>query len=116
MRGGIVLNAYLLLNIPASIVPEQEILTYKQERHTYSKLLENTGRLAAAFASLGISRGDRVGLVSTNRPEMITAIYAAFQLGAIIVPINYRAKAEEFSFMLQDAGVSVLLIENRYEE
>ena len=85
-----------------------------RREHTYSKLLENTGRLAAAFASLGISRGDRVGLVSTNRPEMITAIYQAFQLGAIIVPINYRAKAEEFSFMLQDAGVSVLLIENRY--
>lgn len=114
MRGGIVLNAYLLLNIPASIVPEQEILTYSGERHTYSRLLENTGRLAATFASLGIRQGDRVGLISTNRPEMITAIYAAFQLGAIIVPINYRAKAEEFSYMLQDAGISVLLIENRY--
>ncbi len=77
-------------------------------------LLEETGRLAAALRSRGVAQGDRVGLISTNRPEMIAAFYAAFQLGAIIVPINYRAKAEEFSYMLQDAGVSVLLIENRY--
>ena len=114
MKGGIILNAYLLLNIPASIVPEQEILTYGEERQSYSNLLENSGCLAAALASRGIRQGDRVGLISTNRPEMITAFYAAFQLGAVIVPINYRAKAEEFLYMLQDAGVSALLIENRY--
>ena len=114
MEGGIVLNAYLLLNIPASIIPEEEILTYRGESRTYSRLLEETGLLAGALAARGVRQGDRVGLISTNRPEMIAAFYAAFQLGAVIVPINYRAKAEELSYMLGDAGVTALLIENRY--
>lgn len=108
------LNAYLLLNIAASIVPDQEIITFEKQRLTYSQLLENTGRLAAVLASYGVGRGDRIGLVTTNCPQMVEAFFAAFQLGAVIVPINYRAKSDELAFMIQDAGVKLLLFEQRY--
>ncbi|WP_342514578.1 long-chain-fatty-acid--CoA ligase [Sporosarcina sp. FSL K6-1522] len=108
------MNAYLLLEIATGMVPEQEILTFGDERQTYSQLMDNTGSLAAALASSGIGQGDRIGLIATNCSEMIEIFFAAFQLGAVIVPINYRAKVDELSFMIQDAGIKVLFLEPRY--
>ncbi|MFJ7747857.1 class I adenylate-forming enzyme family protein [Peribacillus sp. NPDC097295] len=108
------MNAYLLLNIAASIAPEQEIISFGEKRKTYSQLIDRTGRLASALESLGVGRGDRVGIIATSSPEMIEAFFASFQLGAVIVPINYRSKADELEFMISDAGIKVLLIEGRY--
>lgn len=106
----------MLLNIPASIIPDQEIVTFEGMRHSYSQLVDNTGRLAAALAENGVRRNDRVGLITTNCSEMIEAFFASFQLGAVIVPINYRAKSDELEFMLKDAGVNVLIVEQRYTD
>lgn len=110
------MNAYLLLNIAASIVPDQEIISFGEHRQTYSQLVNRTGRLASTLAQSGIKHGDRVGIIATSSPEMIEAFFASFQLGAIIVPINYRAKADELEFMIQDAGIKVLLLEHRYTD
>ncbi|WP_042348707.1 class I adenylate-forming enzyme family protein [Bacillus massiliigorillae] len=110
------MNAYLLLQISASIVPDQEIITFGEQRLTYSELLDRTGRLAETLASYGVKRGDRVGFIATSCSEMVESFFAAFQLGAVIVPINYRAKTDELSFMIQDASIKVLITEHRYAE
>lgn len=104
----------MLLDIPASIVPDQEIISFRTKRLTYSKLNENASRLAALLKSYGVERGDRVGIISTNRPEMIEMFFATFKLGAIAVPMNYRAKEDEFDYMINNVNVSVLLFEERY--
>ncbi|QPQ34446.1 class I adenylate-forming enzyme family protein [Lysinibacillus sp. JNUCC-52] len=108
------MNAYLLLSIASSIAPEQEILTFFKRRLTYGQLSKRVGALASRLAADGVKRGDRVGIVSTNSPEVVESFFAAFQLGATIVPINYRAKPEELAYMLRDSGIKVLLIESRY--
>ena len=113
-RGEVLMNAYLLLEIASSIVTEQEIITFDEERLTYGQLTEQSSRAAAFLSSLGITKGDRIGLITTNCPEVIEVFYAAFQLGAVIVPINYRARAEELAYMVEDAGVKVLIFESRY--
>ncbi|WP_042356054.1 class I adenylate-forming enzyme family protein [Bacillus rubiinfantis] len=110
------MNAYLLLNIAGTIASEQEIITFEKKRFTYSQLIERTGLFAAALSSYGISRGDRVGIISTNSSETVEAFFAAFQLGAAIVPINYRAKPDELAFMIEDAGVKALIVEQRYAD
>ncbi|GHH96767.1 class I adenylate-forming enzyme family protein [Neobacillus kokaensis] len=110
------MNAYLLLNIAASIVPEQEIITFGTQRQTYSQLIERSGRLAAALASCGVGKGERVGLIATNCPEVVETFFASFQLGGTVVPINYRAKADELEYMIRDAGVKALIVEHRYVE
>nr|WP_277398286.1 AMP-binding protein [Neobacillus citreus] len=106
----------MLLNIAGSIVPEQEIVTFGNQCQTYSQLMNRTSLLAAALASYGIGHGDRVGIITTNCPESVEAFFASFQIGAAIVPINYRAKADELAFMLKDSGVKVLIVEQRYAE
>src|SRR5699024_12353614 len=60
--------------------------------------------------------GDRVGRITTNWPEIVEPCFAASQLGAVVIPINYRAKSDELAFMIQDAGVNVLIVEQRYDD
>lgn len=110
------LNAYLLLNIAASIVPEQEIITFGDRRQTYSQLMDRASLLASALSTYGVGPGDRIGIITTNCPEVVETFFASFQLGATVVPINYRAKADELAFMIEDAGVKVLFVEHRYAE
>ncbi|MFF5994605.1 AMP-binding protein [Lysinibacillus sp. KU-BSD001] len=108
------MNAYLLLSIAASIAPEQEILTFFNKRQSYEQLIRRVGALATRLAGDGVGHGDRVGIISTNSPEVVEGFFAAFQIGATIVPINYRAKPEELAYMLRDSEIKVLLIESRY--
>ncbi|MGM9943833.1 MAG: class I adenylate-forming enzyme family protein [Lysinibacillus sp.] len=110
------MNAYLLLNITASIVPDHEAVTFEDRRYTYEQLTERVGRLATALQNDGIKAGDRIGIIATNSPEVIETFFAAFQLGAGVVPINYRAKPDELAFMLKDSEVKLLIIQDRYTE
>ena len=104
----------MLLSIASSIAPEQEILTFFDKRETYLELSERVGRLANHLLQDGIQRGDRIGIISTNSPEVIEVFFAAFQIGATIVPINYRAKTEELEYMIQDSETKILFVEDRY--
>lgn len=110
------MNAYLLLNITTSIVPDHEAVTFEDRRYSYEKLTERVGRLASALERDGVKPGDRIGVIATNTPEVIEAFFAAFQLGAGVVPINYRAKPDELEFMLCDSEVKTLIVQNRYIE
>lgn len=108
------MNTYLLLNIAGSIVPDHEAITFEGRRYTYNQLTERVGKLATALQNNGVKQGDRIAIVATNCPEIIETFFAAFQLGAGVVPINYRARQDELEFMLEDCGADVLIMENRY--
>lgn len=108
------MNVYLLLNLVTNMVPEQIAVSFEGRHYSYEKMTERIGLLAAALEKDGFSQGDRIGIISTNRPEVLEVLFAAFQIGAGAVPINYRAKPDELSFMLADSGVKLLVVEKRY--
>lgn len=108
------MNVYMLLNLVTNMAPEQIAVSFEGKHNSYEQMTERVGRLAAALEKDGVSHGDRIGIISTNSPEVLEVFFAAFQIGAGVVPINYRAKPEELSFMLVDSGVKVLIVEERY--
>src|SRR5437764_10270771 len=57
----------------------------------------------------GIKAGDRVGLWLKNCPEFIPALFGILHAGAVAVPINNFLKPDEVSYILNDAGIDVLL-------
>jgi acyl-CoA synthetase (AMP-forming)/AMP-acid ligase II len=71
-------------------------------------------RLANALGAMGISKGDRVAILDTNSPQYIEAYFATAMLGAVFVPLNYRAGAAELEYMVATAGAQVLIIGERY--
>ena len=64
---------------------------------------------AGALRRLGVGRGDRVAYLGVNAVEVFETLFAAWLLGAIAVPLNYRLSGPEIRYMLDDSGASVLV-------
>lgn len=76
---------------------------------TFRELWEETNRLAGALASLGVAKGDRVGIFMPMLPETAMATFAVSKLGAIYIPIFSGYGAESVATRLRDAGAKVLI-------
>jgi acyl-CoA synthetase (AMP-forming)/AMP-acid ligase II len=107
-------NTANFLTIPATIVPDQEIMVFGDRRQTYQETTTRVQRLASALGAVGISKGDRVAVLDTNSSQSIEAYFAASMLGAVFVPLSYRAGAEELEYMITTAGARVLMVGDRY--
>ena len=69
--------------------------------------------MACALAELGFKRGDRLGIIGDNRPRLYWAMCAAQMLGGIPVPMYQDAVAQEMTFVLQDAGIRIAIVEDQ---
>jgi len=108
------MNTANFVGLPAQMFPDEEILVFGDRRYTYGQLWEMVQRLGNALRGLGVKPGDRVGALQTNSDHYIAAYYATAAIGAVFVPLNYRAKPPELEYMINTAGISVLLVGARY--
>src|SRR5688500_6939080 len=76
---------------------------------TYSDLNHRIAQRAAYLKTLGIEKGDRLAVLSTNRVEMLETLFACAGLGAIMVPLNYRLTTAELQKIVQDAAPKIIL-------
>lgn len=79
---------------------------------TYNEVLDDVRALAAALDELGVRRGERVAILSENRPEWALADYAALCHGALGVPIYATLPAKQVSYVLRDSGARVAFVSN----
>ncbi len=108
------MNTSEFLAISAAIVPDRPALVFEEKRTTYEALLSRVNRLANALSSLGVGQGDRIGIVQVNTDALVETYFAAAKLDAVFVPLNFRARAEELSFMVSDSSPKLLLAGTRY--
>lgn len=108
------MNLAELLEIPASMFPEREVVRFEGQTITYGELEHRVAQTAGALQALGVGPGDRVAAIQTNTPPVVEALYGAARLGAVLVPLNFRARDEEIRQMLAIARPSVLLAGDRY--
>src|SRR6266404_520632 len=81
--------------------PKSAAFVFHEEVWTYERLAVEGGRLARGLALGGVGPGDRVAIHMVNRPEMIVAYYACFQLGAIAAPLRTAFKFAELAPILR---------------
>ena len=110
------MNTTDFLSIATAICPDRNMTVFDGKHWTYAQVNERVNRLANALTELGIVKGDRIGMLTVNCNQYIEAYFAAAKLGAIFVPLNFRAKAEELSYMIANAQIKVLIVGNRYVE
>ncbi|MFG3252771.1 AMP-dependent synthetase/ligase [Streptomyces sp. NPDC048172] len=80
---------------------------------TYEALREDVRTVARGLiGALGVAKGDRVALLSETRPEWTVAQLAAFEAGAVVVPVYPTAGEDETAWVLSDSGTSVVICEN----
>jgi len=75
-------------------------------------------RLASNVASFlknnQINQGDRIAIISHNCAEFVTLLFGAYRIGAVAVPINYKAPQHDLDFMVQDSGAKIVFSDCNY--
>jgi acyl-CoA synthetase (AMP-forming)/AMP-acid ligase II len=108
------MNTTEFLTIASAIVPERPAIIFEDNQFSFSQLQERANRLASALAQRGIGPGDRIATMQVNCHQSIEIYFAAAQLDAVYVPLNFRAKAEELDQMVTIAQPGLLFIGERY--
>ena len=108
------MNAAEFLSISAAVVPDRVAMADPDDSCTYADLQARVYRLAHAFKALQVGKGRNVGVMAVNSTAFIELFHATATVGATFVPLNYRAKPEELTYMINTAEVNVLFISERY--
>lgn len=108
------MNTSEFLMIASSIVPDRAAVVFDGQEFSFAELQERVNRLASALAAKGVGSGDRLATMQVNCNQCVEIYFAAAQLDAIYVPLNFRAKAEELEQMLAIAEPSILFCGERY--
>ena len=85
-------------------------------RLTYAEFGERCDQWSAALQRLGVRQGDRVGTIAPNTHQHLEQFYAVPQIGAVIVPMNYRLTADDFVYLANHSGCKVLCVHADYLE
>jgi fatty-acyl-CoA synthase len=83
-------------------------------RLTYEQFFDRCDRWSSALQQLGVAPGDRVATIAPNTHAQLEAFYAVPQIGAVLVPINYRLTAEDFVYIINHSGASVVCVDADY--
>lgn len=108
MRAPLSRNLFDLLCEMTAQAPDQPAVIANDEHVGWRELEIRARRVAACLRSFGVVRGDRVGLLLSNRTEWIEICFGAALLGAVTVPVSTWSKRAELDFLLRDAGLKVL--------
>ena len=84
-------------------------------RWTYRELAAEVTALALGLVAQGIGKGDRVGIWSPNRAEWTFLQYATAKIGAILVNINPAYRAHELAYVLNQAGIRLLVASDKFK-
>jgi len=107
-------NTTDFLNIATAICPDKTAIVFEDKRYTFSQLNERVNRLANGLLKLGVKKGDRVAFLQVNCNQCVETYFAVAKTGAIYMPLNFRAKGNELSYMLNTAEANALLAGERY--
>ncbi|MBP6562845.1 MAG: acyl--CoA ligase, partial [Neisseriaceae bacterium] len=91
--------------------PHATALVDDEVRLSYQQWHDHIMAIAGAFQHLGLKKGDHLLVVMQNRWQMATIHWATQFLGIVIIPLNWRAKAEEVAYCIADADIKAVCYE-----
>ena len=106
-----VMNLAQLLRQSARLFPRHTGLIHGERRWTWAELDRRVDALVAALRALGVGKGDKVLVHSRNNVQMFESCWAAFRLGAVWVPTNFRLEPPEVAYLGSSSGAVVMLCE-----
>jgi fatty-acyl-CoA synthase len=96
------------------LYPERVAVIDGGSRWTYAQFLDRCDRWSAVLQKLGISPGDRVAYLSPNTHAQLESFYAVPQIGAVLVPLNYRLTADDFVYLINHSGSRMVCADRDY--
>ena len=96
------------------LYPDRLAVIDGDSRWTYAQFLDRCDRWSAALQKLGIGPGDRVAYLSPNTHAQLESFYAVPQIGAVLVPLNYRLTADDFVYLINHSGSRMVCADRDY--
>lgn len=103
-------SVFSMLESSARRFPDRPAMAWFGRHMSYRFLLAEVERFSAVLSTLGVGKGDRVGLILPNCPQYVIAYYATVRIGAILVGNNPLYTQREMEHQLKDAGVEVVVV------
>jgi long-chain acyl-CoA synthetase len=110
------LSLFGMLDDSARRFPDRPAIAWFGRHLSYRWLVREVERFSAVLDGLGVSRGDRVGLIVPNSPQYVVAYYAVARLGAIVVGNNPLYTTREMEHQLHDAGVATVVVLDTFHD
>ncbi|MGW8530000.1 MULTISPECIES: long-chain-fatty-acid--CoA ligase [Nocardiopsidaceae] len=90
--------------------PDREAVVDRGLRLTYEEFFDRCDRWSSVLQGMGVAKGDRVAYISPNTHAQLESFYAVPQLGAVLVPVNFRLSADDFAYIVNHSGAKVLCV------
>jgi fatty-acyl-CoA synthase len=99
------------------LYPDHEAVVDGEVRLSYEQFFARCDRWSSALQQkLGVKQGDRVAYIAPNTRAQLESFYAVPQLGAVLVPINYRLTADDFAYIITHSGAQIVCAHSDYLE
>jgi len=98
------------------LYPERNAVVDGELRLTYEEFFERCDRWSSALQALDVKEGDRVAYIAPNTHAHLESFYAVPQIGAVLVPLNYRLIADDFAYLINHSGARVVCGHSDYLE
>src|SRR5258705_13202832 len=96
------------------LYPDREAVVDGELRFTYEQFFARCDRWSASLQTLGVKQRDRVAYIAPNTHAQLESFYAVPQVGAVLVPINYRLTADDFAYLIQHSGARIVCAHSEY--
>lgn len=98
--------------------PQHDFIVYPDRglRWSYEEFNERVDSLALGLRSIGIGKGDHVGIWARNVPDWLTFMFAAAELGAVLVTVNTSYKSHEIAYVLKQSDMKALALVDRFRD
>lgn len=108
----------LVGDLPANCArrtPTKTAIVFGDTRLTFGQVNARVERCVNFLAGRGLRKGDKLAVLSRNRPELLELMFASAKLGIIYVPVNFRLAPTEVSFIIRDSGAKLFLLSDVFK-
>src|SRR5213595_3496812 len=98
------------------LYPDRVAVIDGESRWSYAQFLDRCDRWSAVLQRLGVGAGDRVAYLAPNTHAQLESFYSVPQLGAVLVPLNFRLTADDFLYLIDHSGARVVCAHRDYLE
>jgi fatty-acyl-CoA synthase len=88
----------------------REAVVDRELRLTYEQFFHRCDRWSAALQDMGVGKGDRVAYIAPNTHAQLESFYAVPQIGAVLVPVNYRLTPDDFAYIIEHSGAKIVCV------
>lgn len=113
--GGKIRTWQELINSTAQRYGDKTAFVFGSNRYSFKQVNQRINSLTNALASLGVKKGDRVGILAYNCPQYFE-VFSVAKAGMVCVPLNYRSVSRELAYFINNSELKALILEKEFSE